>query len=200
MQKSGHDRGEGEEMANSTISYWCWGYSFRYRRPRIVVPRLTPNLVCTQFAASALLDLYEQRQESEFLKIAVSAAEYILNELYWSEDGIVAGFSYPLPSMRNQVHNANFLAAALLCRVYKHMGEERFLGPALRTARYSAHKQHSDGSWAYGEGPSQQWVENFTTGYNLCALQSICRDAGTDEFESCIRNGFEFYRAHFFRR
>jgi len=131
--------------------------------------------------------------------MAVSAAEYILNELYWTDSSSVAGFSYPLPSLRVQIHNANFLGAALLCRVYKHTGEEKFLGPALRVARYSAAKQNTDGSWSYGEAPSQRWIDNFHTGYNLCALQSICQYAETPEFESYIRRGFEFYRKHFFR-
>jgi hypothetical protein len=180
-------------------SYWCWGYSFPWQTRTIVVPRGAPNLVCTTFVAEALLDLYEQRHESEPLRMAVSAAEYVLDELYWSDGGFVAGFGYPLPLARSQVHNANFLAAAFLCRVHKHTREERFLGPALRAARYSAARQRADGSWPYGEAPSQNWSDNFHTGYNLCALRSICRDAGTTEFESSIRNGFEFYRTHFFR-
>ena len=74
-----------------------------------------------------------------------------------------------------------------------------FLGPALRVARYSAAKQHADGSWDYGEAPSQRWIDNFHTGYNLCALQQIDRYLETDEFEACIRRGFDFYKAHFFR-
>jgi hypothetical protein len=181
------------------LPYSCWGYSFPWQTRTIVVPTATPNLVCTTFVANALLDAYEQRQDSRCLRMAVSGAEYILNELYWDEGDSGCGFSYPLPALRSQTHNANFLAAALFCRVYKHTGEEKFLGPAMRVARYSAAKQHADGSWYYGEGPSQQWIDNFHTGYNLCALQAICRDAGTTEFELCIRRGFEFYRAHFFR-
>ncbi len=181
------------------VPYWCWGYSFPWQTRTIVVPAGAPNLVCTSFAVSALLDAYEQFQEPMYLSMAVSAAEYILNELYWTDSSSVAGFSYPLPSLRVQIHNANFLGAALLCRVYKHTGEEKFLGPALRVARYSAAKQNTDGSWSYGEAPSQRWIDNFHTGYNLCALQSICQYAETPEFESYIRRGFEFYRKHFFR-
>jgi hypothetical protein len=97
------------------------------------------------------------------------------------------------------VHNANFLAAALLCRVHKQTGEEKFLTTALRVARCSAAAQRTDGSWYYGEAPSQAWIDNFHTGYNLCALQSISKYAATAEFDSCMRCGFEFYRAHFFR-
>jgi hypothetical protein len=131
--------------------------------------------------------------------MAMSTAQYILDKLYWTDSESVVGFSYPLPDLRNQVPNANFLGAALLCRVYQHTSEKKFLDPALRVARYSSAKQHADGSWDYGEGPSQRWIDNFHTGYNLCALRCIGRCAETTEFESCIRRGLEFYRAHFFR-
>jgi hypothetical protein len=181
------------------VPYWCWGYSFPWQTRTIVVPAGAPNLVCTSFVVSALLDAFERFHEPMYLRIAVSTAEYILNDLYWAEGSSVAGFSYPLPSLRVQVHNANLLGAALLCRVYKHTGEEKFLAPALRVARYSAAKQNADGSWNYGEASSQGWIDNFHTGYNLCALRSICHYAETTEFDSCLRRGFEFYRAHFFR-
>ena len=180
-------------------AYWCWGYSFPWQTRTIVVPAGAPNLVCTTFVANALLDRYEQSQDSACLNMAVSAAEYILNELYWFGGGSAAGFSYPQPSLRLEVHNANFLAAALLCRIYKHTGEKKFVAPALRVARYSASKQNANGSWWYGEELSQRWIDNFHTGYNLCALRSISHDSDTAEFDSCIRKGFDFYRRHFFR-
>ena len=181
------------------VPYWCWGYSFPWQTRTIVVPAGAPNLVCTSFVVNALLDAFEQFQEPRYLSMAVSAAEYILTELYWTKGSSVAGFSYPLPPLQVQIHNANFLGAALLCRVYKHSGEEKFLDPALRVARYSGAKQNADGSWSYGEAPSQRWIDNFHTGYNLCALQSICRHTETTEFEPHIKRGFEFYRNHFFR-
>ncbi len=186
-------------LRSQGVPHWCWGYSFPWQTRTIVVPRGAPNLVCTTFVGNALLDAYEQRQDRRCLDMAMSTAQYILDKLYWTDGMSVAGFSYPLPDLRNQVPNANFLGAALLCRVYRHTNEQKFLGPALRVARYSAAKQHADGSWDYGEGPSQRWIDNLHTGYNLCALQSIGRYAGTMEFESHIRRGLEFYRAHFFR-
>ena len=178
--------------------YWCWGYSFPWQTRTIVVPRGAPNLVCTNFVADALFDLYERQSEPQHLEMALGACNYIVRELYCSE-GEVAGFCYPLPAVGGQVHNANFLAAALLCRAYKHTGEERFLVPALKAARYSASKQRPDGSWPYGEHPTQKWVDNFHTGFNLCALQALSRDLGTSEFDSAVKRGFGFYRAHFFR-
>ncbi|MGO9118018.1 MAG: hypothetical protein ACLQPD_10450 [Desulfomonilaceae bacterium] len=187
-------------LRSKDIPYWCWGYSFPWQTRVNVVPTGAPNLVCTTFVASALLDAYEQCGDSRCLAMAMSAAEYMLNELYWTDGSSVASFSYPLPSLRSQTHNANFLAAALLCRVYKHSGERKFLDPALRAARYSAEKQQADGSWNYGEAPTQRWIDNFHTGYNLCALQSISRYAETTEFDPCLQRGFQFYRTHFFRK
>jgi hypothetical protein len=179
--------------------YWCWGYSFPWQTRSMVVPRGAPNLVCTSFVANALLDAYERRGDRRCLSMAASAAEYFVKELYWTEGSSVAGFSYPIPSLRLRIHNSNFLGAAVCCRVSSHTGDKRFLAPALRVARYSAAQQHEDGSWDYGEHPTQRWIDNFHTGFNLCALRSIARYAGTSEFEPCIRRGLEFYRSHFFR-
>lgn len=179
--------------------YACWGYSFPWQTRTIVVPRGAPNLVCTTFAASALLDVYEQRRESRCMTMAVSAAEYIVNELYWDDGHSTVGFSYPQPLVQSRTHNANLLAAAFLCRMFKHTGNGKFLRPALKVARYSVSKQQPDGSWEYGEEPWQRWIDNFHTGYNLCALQSIGKSLGTAEFEAAVQRGFDFYRAHFFQ-
>ena len=181
------------------VPYWCWGYSFPWHTRTVVVPAGAPNLVCTTFVGNALLDAYEEREDQRCLDMAVSAAEYIQDVRYWTNGELAAGYSYPVPNLRNLVHNANLLGAALLCRVYKHTGQQRFLGSALRVARCAVAMQHPDGSWDYGEAQSQKWIDNFHTGYNLCALQDIGRDAETAEFEPSIRGGLEFYRAHFFR-
>ena len=181
-------------------SYWCWGYSFPWQTRAEMVPRWSPNLVCTSFVANALLDAYELRQEPCYLSMARSAGEYILNDLYWADGDMTASFSYPFPGLHARVHNANFLGSALLCRLYRHCGEKSFLEPALKVARYSANRQHENGSWDYGELPTQRWIDNFHTGYNLCALRSICQYAVTSEFETHIRRGFEFYRHNFFTR
>jgi len=142
--------------------------------------------------------MYEQRGDARCLEMAASAADYIVHELYWT-DGDVASLNYPLPALGARIHNANFLGAALLCRVAKHTGNRRLVAPALSVARYSAGRQRPDGSWVYGELPTQQWVDNFHTGYNLEGLRALSSYAGTTEFDSHIASGFRFYREHFFR-
>jgi hypothetical protein len=188
-----------EALRSKGTPYWCWGYSFPWQTRTIIVPRGAPNLVCTAFVAEALLDAYESTRESRYLDMAHSAGQYILNELYWKDADGTASFSYPLPGMRSKVHNANFLGAALLCRLDKHTGYTKSLEPALRVARYSAAKQQENGAWDYGELSTQGWADNFHTGYNLCALRAIARDAETTEFDPLIRRGLEFYRKNFFR-
>lgn len=186
-------------LRSPATPHWCWGYSFPWQTRTILVPQGSPNLVCTVFVADALLDLCDRgASRLQYRDMAVGAAEYILRELYWTGADGTASFSYPLPGLQSRTHNANFLAAALLCRVGHLSGEERFFEPAMRVARYSASRQQDDGSWAYGEGAAQGWADNFHTGFNLCALRSISMDAGTTEFDIRIKKGLEFYRNHFF--
>jgi hypothetical protein len=187
------------DLRSPGVPYWCWGYSFPWQTRKEVVPLGTANLVCTTFVANALLDAYDHSKEERCLSMAVSAADYILNELYWTDGRSISSFCYPLPSLRVQVHNANFLAAALLCRVSKMTGDKKFLGPALKVVRCSVAKQKQDGSWDYGEAPSQRWIDNFHTGFNLGALNAIGQYLETAEFEEPLRRGFQFYRNHFFR-
>ena len=186
------------EMRSKGIDYDCWGYSFPWQTRNLLVPAGAPNVVCTTFVATSLLDAYAENGDARYLKMAVSAAEYMFNHLYWSE-GEAAGFSYPMPSLKSETHNANLLAAAFLCRVARLTGERKFVEPALRAVRYAVSKQRDDGSWYYAETPKARWIDNFHTGYNLSALRSVSRELETDEFETSLRRGFAFYRANFFR-
>ncbi len=186
-------------LRSQSGAYWSWGYNFPWQTRTDLVARWQPNLVCTSFAAMGLLDAYELTGDTRCLEMATSSAEFLVDQLYWSDGNRRCGFGYPLPTVHNQVHNANFLAADLLCRVYKCTGEEKFLSPALNSIRYSVAQQQADGGWVYGEADTQKWIDNFHTGFNLSALESISKHLGTTEFEASLRRGVEFYRAHFFR-
>jgi len=187
------------ELRSPGISRYCWGYSFPWQTRGPLVPKGAPNLVCTVFVADSLLEAHETEKVSGCLEMAKSAAEYILNDLYWTDGESSAGFSYPVPGMHGHIHNADLLASALLSRVYSHTAEERFIEPALKVARSAAAAQNADGSWFYGDSPGTRWIDNFHTGYNLLALRDVSRYAGTGEFSSCLERGFNFYRRNFFR-
>lgn len=186
-------------LRSAGTDHWCWGYSFPWQTRDRLVPAGAPNLVCTTFVADALMDAWEATGEPRLLEMAASAAAYIAYELYFEEAPGVASFAYPCPGMTSKVHNANLLAAALLARVQAQRPDPVMLQRALTAARFSASCQQEDGSWFYGEAPTQRWIDNFHTGYNLSGLRSIDRRLGTGEFQEHIRKGFAFYRAHFLR-
>lgn len=176
----------------------CWGYNFDWQTRSVLVPRGFPNIICTTFAANALLDAWERSQDSKAFEAALSAAEFIRKILFWRDGGSVACFCYTSLE-RSIVHNANLLGAAFLCRVARISGRTELFEPAFAAARYSVSRQQVDGAWDYGEAPTQHWIDNFHTGFNLSALRRICDFGETAEFEAPIRRGFDFYRAHFFR-
>jgi hypothetical protein len=186
-------------LRSPDMHHWCWGYSFPWQTRTVVVPRWSPNLVCTSFVANALLDAYERQGDRRFLEMARSAGDYIATELFWTDGTSVASFAYPLPSHRIPIHNANLIGAALLCRLCALTGDDEHLERALSVARYSAGQQQDDGAWAYGEHSTLRWIDNFHTGYNLCALRSIAESAKTTDFVSHVDVGFQFYRRHFIR-
>jgi hypothetical protein len=188
------------ELRSPGVSHWTWGYNFDWQTRFLLVPSGSPNIICTTFVVNALLDWFERTQDGCCLEAAVSGADFILEVLYWESRETPGCFSYT-PLWRSEVHNASLLGAALLCRVARLSGQTKFVEPALKAARNSVAKQHSDGAWDYGESdqPSQRWKDNFHTGYNLCALQTIGRETVTEEFDASIGKGLDYYLAHFFR-
>jgi hypothetical protein len=185
-------------LRSSGSRHWCWGYSFPWQTRTELVPRFAPNVVCTAFVGNALLDLFQVEPQPRYLAMAVGAADYLTRELFWREPDGAAGFSYPSPPSHTRVHNASLIGAAFLCRVHKYHEDDRFMEAALIATRYAVSVQKSDGSWPYGASPTQAWIDNFHTGYNLCALHAIGRDTNTSEFDSQLRSGFDFYCRHFF--
>lgn len=185
------------ELRSPGLPYYCWGYSFPWQTRTLLVPRDSPNLVCTVFVADALLDAYEATKNEFCLEMAVSTGAYIFNQLYWSE-GDQAGFSYPQPGLKIHIYNADLLAAALLTRISQITGDNKYREPALMVARYAAKHQNEDGSWFYGETPASRWIDNFHTGYNLLALRDISKYAETDEFVPAIIRGLRYYKKTFF--
>jgi hypothetical protein len=201
-----HDPGIVRAVVNQLIdrqspgrNQACWGYNFDWQTRFGLVPKFTPNIICTSFAGNALLDVHEKFGDRSFLQLARSAGRFILTGLNISENAKGICFSYT-PLDRAKVHNANLLGAAFLARLHRVTGEKDVLDHAARAVRYSALSQSPDGSWPYGENQVQKWIDNFHTGYNLTALDRFSHFAGIDEYEQNIRKGFAFYRSNFFER
>lgn len=185
------------DLRSPNTPYYCWGYNFDWQQRVLLVPKFTPNIICTTFAGNALLDAHEKYDDSSYLEMALSAGDFILNGLNIKkmEEGIC--FSYT-PLDHSQVHNANLLGSAFLARLYKITGRQNYFDYALKSAEYSVSRQNNDGSWYYGENAKQKWIDNFHTGYNLVALNRYRKYTGNEDFNGNIEKGFNFYKNNFF--
>jgi len=185
-----------------TSGHIGWGYNFDWQALTGFEPYGTPNIICTTFAGNALLDAYKHFPELRLLEMAESAARFIRNCLYVEIDSSQGFFDYTPGDRKTRIpiHNANLLGAAFLARAARMTARNEVPPEVLKAVRFSVANQHDDGSWDYGEcdRPSQRWIDNFHTGFNLCALRSIGNDLETTEFEPYIGRGFRFYREHFF--
>ena len=184
-------------LRSNGYSLPSWGYNFDWQNKAFFLPKYSPNIICTTFAANALLDYYKRFQRADCLDMAVSAGEFLLTVLNISKTGDGICFSYT-PFDKGKVHNANLLGAALLARLYRVTGDKSFLEPALLAAKYSVSCQNRDGSWMYGESKTQQWIDGFHTGYNLVALRRFSKYSEIENFDQNIKQGFHFYLNHFF--
>jgi len=186
------------DLKSPNTSHCCWGYNFDWQSREFFLPKFVPNIICTTFAGNALLDAYARFADVIYLDMAVSAGDFLLEGLNITKghDEICFGYT-SLHSDR--IHNANLLGASYLARLYRMTGKKKFFKSVLSAVRYSTRRQNDDGSWAYGDSPTQRWVDNFHTGYNLCALRTICQCLNTEEFEPQIRRGFQFFRNNFFQ-
>lgn len=185
------------ELRSVNQPHSCWGYNFPWQTRTYLVPRYTPNIICTTFAANALLDAYDQFGDPAWLEAAQSSGVFLLEGLNLTREGETLCFSYT-PLDRGAIHNASLLGAALLARLHTYQPRHSHASHALAATRYSLVRQRTDGSWPYGEGTKQQWIDSFHTGYNLMALELARQCLGFAECEPAIRKGYQFYLNHFF--
>jgi rhamnogalacturonyl hydrolase YesR len=179
-------------------SYDCWGYHFDWQTRSVLVPPNVPNIVCTTFAAQALLDLFEATGDQRFFDAADSAGRFVVEELASNLPDDAFCIRYQMLE-DSTVHNASLLGAALLARLYGHTGEPRLEPIIAKAARYSLDRQRPDGSWPYAETPRSAWIDSFHTGYNLLAFREIGRHLAVPGLNDAVRRGYRYYLDHFFR-
>lgn len=177
----------------------CWGYNFDWQARRIFLfPKNTPTVVATSFAVSALCEAYEITHEKTYLEEALSAADFVMNDLHRTECGNGFLFSYSSSPGNDTVFNASLLGSKILSICYYYIKNEEYKLLAAKTTQACCEAQNKDGAWIYGMLPVQSWIDSFHTGYNLEALQIFQDLTGDRSFEENISRGFKFYISNFF--
>jgi hypothetical protein len=189
----------------------CWGYNFDWQSRSFLIPRGTPTIVPTAFAARALCEAAEVLSRDEYLPFARTICDFILNDLSRSEETKdEVCFSYS-PLDRTRVLNASLFAAETLATAGKLLGEQSLIEWAGAAALYAVRRQQQDGSWLYGADSHQLWADNFHTSYMLTSMSRII-DAGpvsesrrvgiatgsNDQFVNSLHRGYDFWVERFF--
>ena len=177
----------------------CWGYNFDWQARRLFLfPKYTPTVVATNFCATALMEAYEITRNEEYLNTALSAAQFIINDLHRTpyKDGFLFSYS-PLPG-NDTVFNASLLGSRLLSFCYHYTHNDQYRELAEQSIKACCAGQREDGAWVYGMLPVQSWVDSFHTGYNLDALIAYQELTGDEKYRSFVDKGFDYYIHHFF--
>lgn len=175
----------------------CWGYDFPWPNRGFYAPTGTPTVVNTAFVGMAFLDGFKLLGRKDFLEVARSSCDFVLADLARVRGREGFCFAYT-PLDRRQVHNANMLGAALLARVGAVTEETELLGVASQAVRFTMDCQQPDGSWYYGVGEREKWIDGFHTGYVLDCLDDFIQAAGCYEYLPQLEAGLAFYLNHFF--
>ncbi len=192
-------RSELRRLASPNERDCCWGYDWNFVSLRgSVMKAYAPNTVATVFCAEALLDSAELLGDSDCAGMALSSARFCVTRLNRSFDSPEElCFSYT-PENRTLIYNSSLLVGALLARIAAGGGPAEYYHLARRTMQFVCNRQRSDGSWAYGCGKMQAWVDSFHTGYNLCALSRYRRYSRDSSYDGAIAAGLKFYKSHCF--
>ena len=175
----------------------CWGYNFPWQSRFHFVPKWTPTIVTTAFAAYALMDAFECTKKTMYLDEAISSCRFVLKDLKRTKRGEGYLFSYT-PLRPSCVYNASLLASRLLSRSYFYIKEKSLLENAKASVKASAEAQRKDGSWVYGELPFQTWVDSFHTGYILECISEYQKYSGDTEYSKNLEKGYQYYYQKFF--
>jgi polysaccharide biosynthesis protein VpsJ len=174
----------------------AWGYHFPVHTRFFSYAPPTPNLIVTAFVAKGLaaatrVGVADCREDLS------GAARFALQVLPRIQDETGECIGY-VPGEAAAVHNANLLAALLLCEAAELCEEPAWIDQALRCARFSVAKQAADGSWPYSEEPYGRWVDGFHTGFVLEGLAGLVKATGDTRCREALRRGASYYVAQLF--
>jgi len=188
-----------KEDVSAGYSGHCWGYNFDWQSRAFFLPKGTPTVVNTSFIGRSFLNVYEVTGNEEYLRIARSSCDFILEDLNRYEENNTVCFSYsPIDSYF--VYNATALASSLLGSVYSKTKENGLAEEAKKSIQYIINHQNENGSWNYGESKTAKRVgiDNFHTGFILESLKIYTETTGDNDYIDHLKKGLLFYQDYFF--
>jgi len=186
------------DHASKGYSGYCWGNAFDYISRGFYLPKGAPTLVWSGLIGHHFIEAFRVLGDPVHLDVAKGVGEFILRDLPRIDRRCGVCISY-VCSPPTAVHNANLLGARFLAELYQETSDRDYLNLATEAARYSACSQLPNGAWYYGEEAKFHWIDNWHTAYNLDSLLDFQRNTGSNEFESQMLKGLDFWERYFFR-
>ena len=106
-------------------------------RRLFLFPKETPTVVATSFCVESLFNAYEITKNKNFKKLALSSADFIINDLNRLDIIQVFCFLYSPYKGNNTVYNASLLGAKTLSLCYKYSGKEIYRQTAEKVSESS---------------------------------------------------------------
>jgi rhamnogalacturonyl hydrolase YesR len=174
----------------------CWGDPYHYATRSGRRPYGEPLLIWSALIGQAFLDGFELLEDGRYLSAAESVGRWVL-KLPAEQTSSGRCLSYNAYS-QSSIHNSNAMGAAFLARLGTTLQSDEHLAVAHDAMHYTCAHQRPDGSWFYAEEPKYHWVDNFHTGYNLCALKVYQHWSNDPSFDEHLTNGARYFTSVFF--
>lgn len=173
----------------------CWGFNFDWQDLTRYSKKGLPTIVITSYVGNAFLDLYDITLNKEYLEIAESCCDFILNDLNITEEDSGICFSYTTID-QNVVHNANLLGAALLARVHSLNKCQNLLKYSEKAFDFSISYQKENGAWAYSRNIGEERNQiDFHQGFILESIMNFIKYVNPleDKYKISLIKGAQFY-------
>ncbi|WP_206536747.1 hypothetical protein [Halorubrum kocurii] len=178
-----------------------WGYNFDWQNStKFFLPATHPCGVVTVFCARPFLRHHELTGFEPSLEVAHDAVTFLLEDIGTESVNGHEVLTYT-PYDSYVAINANALAADLIWRVGRRLGDEKLLDRAQELFAFVIDAQTDVGGWNYSVPASDSHLgyDNFHTGFILESLSRYAhgRDDG-DPVRKAYEKGMQFHRQNHF--
>ncbi len=181
-------------------SGFAWGYTFGWQQSKGKFWEAgIPMITITPYAFWAFKKHYELTGNLESKEIAVSIAEFALNdlnEITMPNGTICASYS---PVSEDIVINANTYRAAILLEAYDLTENKKFKKTAEKNIEFVLSYQGKKGEWFYeAKGPENNFIDNFHTCFVLRNLYRCYLVNNDKNILNAIKKGYSYYANNLF--
>jgi len=186
-----------KELSTKGYSGYCWGYNFGWCSPEKYLKPYSPTSVATAFIIKGFYEAYKVNPTEEIKSIILSASDFVLCDLAFTEDE--SGICYSYSTEKKDIcYNASLLAGEILAINYAITKNESIKTKCHQIATYVVNKQHKDGHWAYSKNKAngnERTQTDFHQGFVLESLSNIINHCQIidDAIEQALNKGCNFY-------